>query len=259
MNPQADSLRPMMEKLWLTHTAKNYPALLETAAKDNLSHTAFLEQLLQAELSQRHQNTVARLIKEAHFPTIKTIDTFDWDHPTAIPKAMILQAFRSLDFVEQKQHLIFLGSGGLGKSHLAIAIGVAACQREFKTLFTTAADLINRLVASQADHSLERALRKFTSPKLLILDELGYLPLDKQGRDLLFQVISKRAETGSIILTTNRPFKEWTEVFQDHAVATAIADRLIEYGELIKIEGPSYRLRKRKLKNSRSDSSDRKE
>ncbi len=257
MNP-ADPVHDMLLKLWLHHTAKNYSALLDAAAKDNLSHAAFLERLLRAELDQRHQNTVARLIKEAHFPAIKTIDTFDWAHPSSIPKAIILQAFR-LDFIEKKQHLIFLGSGGLGKSHLATAIGVAACQREFKTLFTTAADMINRLVASQADHGLERALRKFTSPRLLILDELGYLPLDKQGRDLLFQVISKRAETGSIILTTNRPFKEWTEVFQDHAVATAIADRLIEYGELIKIEGPSYRLKRRKLKNFRSNSSDRKE
>ncbi len=188
MNPQSDPIGAMLHKLWLNHSAKNYPALLQTAAKENLSHAAFLERLLQSELDQRHQNTVARLIKEAHFPTIKTIDTFDWDHPTAIAKAMILQAMQ-LDFVEKKQHLIFLGSGGLGKSHLATAIGVAACQREFKTLFTTAADLINRLVASQADHSLERALRKFTAPRLLILDELGYLPLDKQGRDLLFQVI----------------------------------------------------------------------
>ena len=170
---------------------------------------------------------------------------------------MILQATQ-LCFVEQKQHLIFLGSGGLGKTHLATTIGVAACHREIKTLFTTAADLINRLVASQADHSLERALRKFTAPRLLIIDELGYLPLDKQGRDLLFQVISKRAEAGSIILTTNKPFKNWTEIFQDHAVATAIAERLIEHGELIKIEGTSYRIEKRRRKNLGMESSDRK-
>jgi len=246
----------MFEKIGLKYTAKNYPVLLEAAAKENLSHEVLLERLVQDELTQRHQSTVARLIKEARFPTIKTIDAFDWTHPSSIPKAMILQTLK-FDFVEQKQHLIFLGSGGLGKSHLATAIGVAACQREFKTLFTTAADLINRLVASQADRSLERALRKFTAPTLLIIDELGYMPLDKQGRDLLFQVISKRAETGSIILTTNKPFKEWTEVFQDHAVATAIAERLIEHGELIKIEGSSYRIKKRKLRNLALDSSDR--
>lgn len=257
MNSSSDSIKTMLEKLWLVHTSKNYSALVELAAKENLSHEAFLERLLQAELAHRHHNTVARLIKEAHFPAIKTIDTFDWAHPTAIPKAMVLQATQ-LNFIEQKQRLIFLGSGGLGKSHLATAIGVAACHREIKTLFTTAADLINRLVASQADHSLERALRKFTAPRLLIIDELGYLPLDKQGRDLLFQVISKRAEAGSIVLTTNKPFREWTEVFQDHAVATAIAERLIEHGELIKIEGSSYRIKKRKLKNLGLDSSDRK-
>lgn len=253
MTSSPDQLRPMLEKLLLYHTSRNYSAVLESAVKDNLSHTAFLERLLEAELAQRHQNTVARLIKEARFPTLKTIDAFDWTHPSAIPKALILQAL-TLDFVSQKQHLIFLGSGGLGKSHLATAIGIAACQREFKTLFTTAADLINRLVASQADHSLEGALRKFTAPRLLIIDELGYLPLDKQGRDLLFQVVSKRAEAGSIILTTNKPFKEWTEVFQDNAVATAIAERLTEHGELIKIEGTSYRIKKRRLKNLELDS-----
>lgn len=257
MNPLPDTLGSMFEKLWLAYSAKHYQALLEEAAKENLSHGIFLHRLLEAELAQRHQNTVARLIKEAHFPAIKTIDTFDWAHPTSIPKAMILQTLQ-LGFIEQRQHLIFLGSGGLGKSHLATAIGVAACQREFKTFFTTAADMINRLVASQADHSLERSLRKFTSPRLLIIDELGYLPLDKQGRDLFFQVISKRAEAGSIILTTNRPFKEWGEVFQDHAVATAIAERLIEHGELIKIEGSSYRIKTRRLKTLGLDSSDRK-
>jgi DNA replication protein DnaC len=106
--------------------------------------------------------------------------------------------------------------------------------------------MINRLVASQSDHTLERALRKYCSPRLLVIDELGYLPLDKQGRDLFFQVISKRAETGSVILTTNKPFRDWGEIFQDNAVATAIAERLIENGELIKIEGSSYRVKKRK-------------
>ena len=155
-----------------------------------------------------------------------------------------------LDFIDKRGHLIFLGRGGLGKTHLATAIAYAACQREIRTLFTTAADMINRLVASKADHSLERVLRRYCSPRLLVIDELGYLPLDKEGRDLFFQVISKRSETGSVILTTNKAFREWGEVFQDNAVATAIAERLIENGELIKIEGSSYRVRRRKLKGS---------
>jgi DNA replication protein DnaC len=242
-----DPVGAMAEKLYLTRTAKGYRDLLEAAAKENLSHRQFLERLLSDELAWRHERLVARLIREARFPSIKTIDAFDWSHPTAIPQSLILHAL-DLDFVDKRGHLIFLGRGGLGKTHLATAIGYAACQREIRTLFTTAADMINRLVAAKADHSLERVLRRYCSPRLLILDELGYLPLDKEGRDLFFQVISKRSETGSVILTTNKAFRQWDEVFQDNAVATAIAERLIENGELIKIEGSSYRVRRRKLK-----------
>jgi DNA replication protein DnaC len=246
-----DPIQAMAEKLNLTHTAKNYRELLAAASRENLSQKQLLERVFNEELARRHERLVARLIREARFPKIKTIDTFDWAHPTAIPKNFIVGAME-LDFVEKHEHLIFLGRGGLGKTHLASAIGYAACQREIRTLYTTAADMINRLVASKADHSLERALRKFCAPRLLIIDELGYLPLDKEGRDLFFQVISKRSETGSVILTTNKAFREWGEVFQDNAVATAIAERLIENGELIKIEGTSYRVRHRKQRNGTS-------
>lgn len=240
-----DPIAVMAERLRLTRTAAGYSELLETAARENLSHRKLVERLLKDELAWRHERLVARLIREAHFPSIKTIDSFDWGHPSAIPQRLVLHAFE-LDFVDKRGHLIFLGRGGLGKTHLASAIGYAACQREIRTLFTTAADMINRLVASKADHSLERVLKRYCSPRLLVIDELGYLPLDKEGRDLFFQVISKRSETGSVILTTNKAFRDWAEVFQDNAVATAIAERLIENGELIKIEGSSYRVKRRK-------------
>ena len=254
---ELNSIVNMLERLHIFHTAQQCKELLDRAALDNLSHQDFLFRLLDGELAFRHERTVARLIREAHFPFIKTIDAFDWAHPTRIPKALILNAFK-LDFIERKEHLIFLGQGGLGKSHLAIALGFAACQREFKTLFTTAADMINHLVAHKSDHSLERALKKFCAPKLILIDELGYLPLDKEGRDLFFQVISKRSQSGSVILTTNKAFKEWGEVFQDNAVATAIAERLIEHGELIKIEGKSYRVETRKRKSLGLDAPEQK-
>ena len=253
--PDSEGLAAHLERLRLYETARSYETLLDGAARENLSHRQFLERLLENEGAYRHERLVARLIKAARFPTIKTIDSFDWSHPTSIPKHLVLNALK-MDFVDKHGHLIFLGRGGLGKSHLAIAVGYAACQREIRTLYTTAADMINRLAASHSDHSLERALRKYCSPRLLVIDELGYLPLDKQGRDLFFQVISKRAETGSVILTTNRPFREWGEVFQDNAVATAIAERLIEHGELVKIEGSSYRVRKRKQKELGLDGSE---
>ncbi len=240
-------LEETLRKLCLYNTLRNYEDSLQKAAQDNLNHRDFLERLLEEEMAFRHERAVTRLVKEAKFPVPHTIGAFDWAHPTSIPKALILKTF-DLDFIHKKEHLIFLGSGGLGKTHLATAIGLAACQRELKTLFTTAADMINDLVASQADHSLDRALRRYTGPRLLVIDELGYLPLDKQGRDLFFQVISKRSQAGSMILTTNKPFKDWGEVFQDNAVASAIAERLIEHGELFKIEGDSYRVKKKRQK-----------
>jgi len=240
-----NDMTTMLKKLFLFHTERHLPELLEEAVKGNMAHKDFLNLVLEHELAYRYKNTIVRLARQAKFPSVKTIDSFNWDHATRIPKAIILNAF-TMDFVNNKEHLIFLGPGGVGKSHLAIAIGYAACQREIKTLFTTAADMINRLVASKSDYGLERALKKYCAPRLLVIDELGYIPMDKEGRDLFFQVISKRAETGSMIITTNKAFKDWPEIFQDNAVATAIAERLIEHGELIKIEGSSYRVKKRR-------------
>jgi len=245
-NPaSAPKICEMLRRLCLNHTERHLEELVTRSGKEGMSNTEFLGLVLDHELANRHENTVARLVKQARFPCLKTLDSFDWTHPTSIPKGVIMNAF-SVDFVRRKEHLIFLGPGGVGKSHLAAALGFAACQNTIRTVFTTAADMINRLIASKCDYGLERALKRYTLPGLLVIDELGYMPMDKDGRDLFFQVISKRAETGSMIITTNKAFKDWTEVFQDNAVATAIAERLIEHGELIKIEGSSYRVKKRK-------------
>lgn len=241
----APKIAEMLRLLCMHHTELHLEELVSRAAREEMGNAEFLALVLDHELSRRHENLVERLVKQARFPDIKTLDAFDWSHPTSIPKGFILNA-AGMDFVRRKEHLIFLGPGGVGKSHLAKALGFAACQNTIRTVFTTAADMINRLIASKCDYGLERALKRYTSPGLLVIDELGYMPLDKDGRDLFFQVISKRAETGSMIITTNKAFKDWTEVFQDNAVATAIAERLIEHGELIKIEGSSYRVKKRK-------------
>lgn len=241
-NKQADE---KLKKLFLFHIARQLPELEKTGGQENMSQVGFLNLLLDHELACRHQNTVARLVRKAGFPSVKTIDAFDWEHPTSIPKALILNVC-NMDFVRRKEHLIFLGPSGIGKTHLASALGYVACQSTIRTVFTTAADMINRLIASKSDRGLERGLKKYTGAGLLIIDEIGYMPMDKEGRDLFFQVISKRSETGSMIVTTNKAFKNWTEIFQDNAVATAIAERLTEHGELIKIEGPSYRIKKRK-------------
>jgi DNA replication protein DnaC len=237
-----------LNHLFLFHAAKGLEETTLAAAKANLSHRHFLVRLLDVERVGRYESRVKRLIKAAKFPALKTLDTFDWAHPAVIPKQAILHIAQQMDFVGKHEHLIFIGPGGVGKTHLAIALGLTACQRGIRTLHTTAADMINTLVASQVDHGLGRALKRFTAPGLLIIDELGYMPLDKYGRDLFFQVISKRADTGSVILTTNKAFKDWGEVFQDNAVATAIAERLVEKGDVIKIEGSSYRVKQRRQK-----------
>lgn len=246
--PHDSIIYKLLENFHLYNTATTWTDITQKAAQENLSYQDFLTRILSQEASIKHAKTVERLIREARFPTIKTIDSFDWNHPSKIDRQTVLNAM-DVSFVQSKGNLIFVGPSGVGKTHLAIAVGYAACHKEIKTLYTTAADMINHLVAAHADHSLERALKRYACPKLLVLDELGYLPLDKNGRDLFFQVISQRYETGSIILTTNRAFKDWPEIFQDHTATTAIIDRLAHHAELIKIEGSSYRAKKKKSGN----------
>lgn len=244
-----DTLEGMLEYLNLPHSLKNYPETLESAAKENLSHQEFLSRLLSDEASAKFARQTQNRITQARFPALKAIDSFDFSHPVTIPKQKILHAL-DLSFLEQGGGLVFIGPTGIGKTHLAIALGYKAASSGVKTLYIRAIDMINHLIASQADHSLHKAMRSYSSPALLIIDEVGYLPFDKQGSDHFFNVISSRYEKGSVILTTNRPFKDWGKIFHDNTVAAAIIDRLAHHSEVIKIEGPSYRIKDRKLKDS---------
>ena len=234
------------------HAAETCQAQAKAAAEKNLSHLQFLEQLLSLEAALRHERVVQIRIKDAKIPVLKTIDDFDWAHPATIPKQLILNSL-SLSFVEQKENLILVGPSGVGKTHVALALAYAACQKEIKTLWTTAADIVNALTAAKADHTVSRALRHYTAPKLLVIDELGFLPMDKDGSDLFFQIISHRYEQGSIVLTTNRAFKDWGKIFNDNTVASAILDRLVHHSEVAKIEGASYRVKNRKDRSTLSE------
>ena len=170
---------------------------------------------------------------------------FDWEHPDKINRMQIENLFR-LDFINENKNIIFIGNCGLGKSHIAIALALKACSKGYSTLFTPAVDIINNLAAANSINSLEKAIKKYILPKVLVIDELGYLPIDKLGANLLFQVISKRYETGSIILTGNRAFKDWPKVFNnDSTVTSAVLDRLLHHSEVIVIEGESYRMKDR--------------
>jgi DNA replication protein DnaC len=238
-NPLEADLR----MLGLTFMADHYAQLSAKAARDQIGHQDYLAQLAKGEIDVRHDRATARRIRIARFPVIKSLDQFSWSWPKKINRMAIQNLFR-LQFMEDKANVIFLGTVGLGKTHLATALGYTACLAGKSVLFTTAIDAINTLAAAQAASRLKVEMKKYLAPSLLILDELGYLPIDKHGADLLFQVISQRYERGATIITSNRAYKKWPEIFNnDSTLTSALLDRLLHHAETMVIEGLSYRMK----------------
>ncbi len=239
-----DRLEDNLTYLRLGTTRRSYEEQAARAARDKLSYLEFLERLLEEEVLVKKEHAAQIRVRMAKFPVIKTLDTFDFEHPQKIAKKQILSLF-DLNFITNKRNVLLVGQPGLGKTHLALALGYHACQKGYSTLFTTAAGLINTLNASLSDNSFLEAMKKYLKPKLLIIDELGFLPIDKRGSDLLFQVMSARYETGSVIITTNKPPNEWHKIFNnDTTLAAALADRVLHHCEVVVIEGASYRINK---------------
>ena len=200
---------------------------------------------MEEETRQRQERATQRRLRQARFPVTKTLEQYQWQWPAAINEMQVKQLFR-LQFIERKANAIFLGQVGLGKTHLACALGYEACLKGYSVLFTTAIAAINNLCAAQAAGRLKQELAKYSKPQVLILDELGYLPIDKTGADLLFQIISQRYESGALVITSNRAYKDWPEIFNNDATLTsAILDRLLHHAETILIEGKSYRMKDR--------------
>ena len=242
MNPQ-EELNSYLKELQLVWPQQHYEKLAEEAARENWTPADYLRRLLEGECLRRRDNRIQRRIRSAHIPVIKTLDTFNWSWPKKINRAQIQNLFR-LAFLADHGNVIFLGGVGLGKTHLASALGYAACLQGHLVLFTTAINMINTLSAAQAEHRLKTELKKYIVPSLLVLDEVGYLPIDKQGADLLFQVISARYECGSIVLTTNKAFKQWSSIFNnDSTLTSAVLDRLLHHAEPVMIKGASYRMK----------------
>lgn len=243
MNLTDALLAQQLGRLQLPYYVEHSPDLMAQAARESWPHGRFLEQLVAGEVARRDEALIARRIKSARLPGIKTLDSFDWSWPKKINRAQVQHLFR-LDFVPQHGNVIFLGGVGIGKTHLAIALAHAACLKGMTALFTTAVDIVNSLAAAQATGGIKREMARLLKPAILCIDELGYLPIDKFGADGLFQVISQRYERGSTIITSNRAFKKWPEIFNnDSTLTSALLDRLLHHAETIVIEGNSYRMR----------------
>jgi len=232
-----------LASLKLSFIAEQYAELATHAAQHAWSHVDYLAKLLEGEADVRRDRATKSRMRLARFPVIKTLEQFRWDWPTRMNRLQVQNHFR-LAFIKDKANLIFLGGVGLGKTHLATALGYAACLQGHAVLFASAIEVINTLAAAKSAGRLKAELKKYTKPALLILDELGYLPIDKTGADLLFQVISLRYEQGAIILTSNRAFKEWPTIFNhDSTLTSAVLDRLLHHAETVIIEGKSFRMK----------------
>jgi|RhiMetdeSRZDD1v2_1073273.scaffolds.fasta_scaffold290918_1 DNA replication protein DnaC len=240
-----DPLDTSLDYLRLPYIREHYVSLAKEAAEHGWSHVEYLERLIEGETHLREDRHIQRRIKLARFPVIKTLEQFNWSWPKKINRPQVQNLFR-LAFVEEKANAMFLAGVGLGKSHLSIALGHTACLHGYSVLFTTAIDAINTLSAAHSTGRLKGELNKYLKPRLLVLDELGYLPIDKKGADLLFQIISGRYERGSIIITSNRAYKKWPEIFNnDSTLTSALLDRLLHHAETVVIEGTSYRMKDR--------------
>jgi DNA replication protein DnaC len=241
MSAQVDAL---CAELALTAVANHYATLADEAAKKKRSFVDFLASVLAEEASLREERRRETLRRLAAFPCVKTLEQFDFEAAPGVPKARI-QELAGLAFIERRENVIFLGPSGTGKSHLATALGVRATEKRYKVRFVTAADLILQLEKARREHRFDQYLKRaILGPSLLILDEIGYLPMQKEQADMFFQVVAKRYEQGSVILTSNLSFGDWEETFDGNAALTsAMLDRLLHHAHVIQIRGDSYRLR----------------
>ena len=234
------SLAEALRALGLDHAASILDAATSKAISRNDSPTALLDYIIREQLRVHCERRAQMALKRsAIFPTT-TIDAYDFSYPKSLDREAVMKV-ASLQFLADKTNCVFLGPSGVGKTHLANAIGHLACLRGHRVRFTTAADLVNDLVSAQARNGLHRRLAAWASYELLLLDELGYLSFDARGADLLYQVLNRRYQRSSTIVTTNLPFKDWGKLFHNAAAASAIADRLVHRGLLIHIQGKSRR------------------
>ncbi|WP_417903612.1 IS21-like element helper ATPase IstB [Caldimonas brevitalea] len=235
-----------LRKLRLLKSGERLEALLQHAAAQELPYAEFLEQVLGEEVAAKTSKNIAMRTAMARLPFVKPLETFEFDYQPSIDRKQV-HTLASCHFIEHGDNVIVLGPPGVGKTHLAVSLGLKAIANGYRVLFTTAANLISVLTKAHAEGRLEEKLKVYATPRLLIIDEIGYLPIDRLGANLFFQLISRRYERGPMILTSNQSFSAWGDVFGDRIIATAILDRLLHHAVTLNIRGNSYRL-KDKLK-----------
>ncbi len=230
-----------LKKLKLPTVLREYEKQARQCAAENKGHVPYLSRLIELELIDRERRMVERRIKAAKFPAPKSLDSFDFTAIPSLNKMMVLELARC-EWIERKENVIALGPSGTGKTHVALGLGLAACQRGLPVRFITAAALVHELIEARDEKRLLRLQKQMLAPKLLIVDELGFVPLSKTGAELLFELVSQRYERSSTLITSNLPFEEWTETFGSERLTGALLDRLTHHVSILEMNGESYRL-----------------
>ena len=242
-----------LKALKLPTFLREYDKLARQCAAEGVDHPRYLLRLAELELIDRERRTVERRVKEARFPAVKSLDSFDFTAIPSLNKTLVLELARS-EYVARRENIVAVGNSGTGKSHIALGLGLAACQKGLSVGFTTAAALVHELLEARDEKRLLRLQRQLAGYKLLIVDELGYVPLSQTGAELLFEVFSQRYERGATIVTSNLPFDEWTGVFGSERLTGALLDRLTHHVHILEMNGDSYRLKQSKKRQSRGPS-----
>ncbi|MGA2439131.1 MAG: IS21-like element helper ATPase IstB [Acidobacteriaceae bacterium] len=240
-----------LKQLRLPTFLREHDKVARQCAAESADYPRYLLRLAELELLDRERRATERRIHQAHFPVVKSLDTFEFMALPSVNKALVLELARC-EFLLRRENVLLLGNSGTGKTHLALALGLAACQKGHRVRFTTAAAMVHELMEAKDEKRLLRFQKQMASYELLVIDELGFVPLSKSGAELLFEVFSQRYERGSTMVTSNLPFQEWTEVLGSERLTGALLDRLTHHVHILEMNGESYRLKQSKRKRANS-------
>ena len=250
-------LEHYLKSLRLLTFGREYDKVSQQCAQEGVDHPRFLLRLCELEVLERKQKAMEKRIRNARFPVIKSLDSFDFPAMASLNKSLVLELSRC-DYITRKENILALGNSGTGKTHIALGLGLFACQKGHSVRFVTAASLVRELIEAKDEKRLLRFQKQLASYELLIVDELGFVPLSKSGAELLFELLSQRYERTSTFITSNLPFNEWTEILGSERLTGALLDRLTHHVHILEMNGPSYRLQdsKKRRKNASPDSTE---